>query len=225
MRLRYINLLIICLPAVLGAINGKCSSGNGVCDPKNVKCCNKPKCVAPNGQVGSCKFVSSCKNGKVYANLCPGGNDFKCCVPNKKTTTTVKKSTTIKKKTTTPVKKVTGTKIVNYAKKFIGNPYVWGGNSLTKGCDCSGFTQQIYKHFGITINRVAADQAKQGTKVANLKSAKAGDLVFYCDNSKKVTHVAIYEGNNRIVHAANSKDGIKESNANYKTPCKIKRFI
>ena len=103
-----------------------------------------------------------------------------------------------------------------------------GGNSLTNGCDCSGFTQQVFLHFNISIPRVAADQSKKGTKVSKLSSAKAGDLLFYCTDGK-VTHVTIYEGNYKIVHAANSKRGIVEDNIKnnnyYKNPCKIRRFI
>jgi len=230
MRLNFVLLALAALPSVFGAVNGRCSSGNGVCvttqsctnaggtyksglcpnDPNNVKCCNKPKCVTSDGQVGSCMFTSSC-TGKTYSGLCPGGSNFKCCVNG-------------------PVgggggNTATGTKIVNYAKQFIGNPYVYGGNSLTNGIDCSGFTQQILGHFGISIPRVSADQATKGKNVNGLANARAGDLVFYCTNGK-VTHVAIYEGSNgKIVHAANSRDGIKESNANYQTPCRIRRFI
>ncbi len=153
-------------------------------------------------------FTSSC-NGKPYSGLCPGGSNFKCCVKNPQASTPPS----------------TGTNIVNYAKKFIGNPYVYGGNSLTNGIDCSGFTQKIYEHFGISLPRKASQQATKGTVVNGLGNAKAGDLVFYCTKGS-VTHVAIYEGSNKkIVHAANSRDGIKESNANYQTPCRIRRFI
>jgi len=230
-----INTLLITLaavPSVLGAVNGKCSSGNGVCvstssctkaggtyvdgkcpnDKKDIKCCNKKKCVTSKGLVGSCMFTSDCK-GTSYSGLCPGGNNFKCCVPSKNDN---------KKE------KATGNNIVKYAKKFIGNPYVWGGNSLTKGCDCSGFVKLIFAHYGIELPRVAADQSNKGTNVANLSKAKAGDLLFYCEGGK-VTHVTIYEGNYKIVHAANSKRGIVEDdikNSNYyKNTCKIKRVL
>jgi len=237
LNIKLLFLTLIATQAVLGKVNGKCSSGNGVCvstssctkaggtyvnglcpsDPSNIKCCNKSKCVAPNGKVGSCMFTSACK-GTTYSNLCPGGSDFKCCVTNA-TTTKAKAKTTTKANTS-----INGNKIVSYAKQFIGNPYVYGGNSLTKGCDCSGFTKLIFAKFGITLPRVSSDQATKGKSVSGLSNAKPADLIFYC-SSGSVNHVAIYEGNNRIVHAANSKDGIKESNANYKTPCKIRRFI
>jgi len=227
-NIKLLLLTLITTPAVLGKVNGKCSSGNGVCvstasctkaggtyknglcpnDPADIKCCNKSKCVAPNGKVGSCMFTSACK-GTTYSNLCPGGSDFKCCV----TSTSTK-----------PTTSVNGNKIVSYAKQFIGNPYVYGGNSLTKGCDCSGFTKLIFANFGITLPRSSSEQSNKGKTVNGLSNAKPADLIFYCSNGS-VNHVAIYEGNNRIVHAANSKDGIKESNANYQKPCKIKRFI
>jgi len=118
-----------------------------------------------------------------------------------------------------------GTRIVNYAKQFIGNPYKWGGTSLTNGIDCSGFTRAIFNHFNIKINGNSKSQATQGRSVSGLSNARVADLLFYCDSRGVVEHVAIYEGNNRIVHAANKRDGIKESNANYKTPCRIRRFI
>lgn len=106
-----------------------------------------------------------------------------------------------------------GKEIAEYALQFVGNPYVWGGNSLTKGVDCSGFVQQVYKHFGITLNRVSKDQAKQGkTVTCDEKDLKAGDLIFY-DNP--VSHVAIYIGNGKIVHAKGAKYGIVTDKYDY----------
>ena len=101
-----------------------------------------------------------------------------------------------------------GQKIANYAKQFVGNPYVHGGTSLTKGTDCSGFTQSVYKHFGISIPRVSRDQAKIGKSVS-WNNLQPGDLMFYSGNGgRSVTHVAIYIGNGKIVHAQTPRLGI-----------------
>ena len=115
-----------------------------------------------------------------------------------------------------------GEAIVAYAKQFIGNPYVYGGNSLTNGIDCSGFTQQIYAHFGYSLPRTSYDQAYVGTEVSWSES-KAGDLIVYPG------HVAILTGDGGIVHASNSapypKGGIKyTSNALYTSYITIRRI-
>ena len=113
--------------------------------------------------------------------------------------------------------------LVNYALQFVGNKYVWGGNSLTKGVDCSGFTKQIYKKFGITLPRTSRTQPSAGKKIKS-SEAQPGDLFFYGD-SDGINHVAIYIGNGKIVHAANKKDGIKISNAYYRKPkCVVTYF-
>ena len=113
--------------------------------------------------------------------------------------------------------------LVNYALQFVGNPYVWGGNSLTKGVDCSGFTKQVYKKFGITLPRTSYTQPRAGKKI-KASEAKPGDLFFYGDSSG-INHVAIYIGNGKIVHAANKRAGIKISNAYYRTPkCVVTYF-
>ena len=83
--------------------------------------------------------------------------------------------------------------LCQYAKQFIGNPYVWGGTSLTKGADCSGFTLSVFKKYGISLPHYSVSQSKMGKKVS-LSEAKAGDLVFY-SNGSRVNHVAIYLGN------------------------------
>ncbi|MGN1157892.1 MAG: C40 family peptidase, partial [Agathobacter sp.] len=101
--------------------------------------------------------------------------------------------------------------------------YVWGGNSLTKGVDCSGFTKQVYKKFGITLPRTSYTQPSAGKKI-KASEAKPGDLFFYGDSSG-INHVAIYIGNGKIVHAANKRAGIKISNAFYRTPkCVVTYF-
>lgn len=91
--------------------------------------------------------------------------------------------------------------ICDYAKQFIGTKYVWGGESLTKGCDCSGFVRQVYKHFGYSINRVSSDQAAS-LKSVSKDELKPGDLVFYGPKNGKVNHVAMYIGDGKIIHAS-----------------------
>ncbi|MBR5566444.1 MAG: C40 family peptidase [Roseburia sp.] len=112
-----------------------------------------------------------------------------------------------------------GQQIADYAMKFIGNPYVYGGTSLTKGADCSGFVQSVYKHFGISLPRHSGDQGKSGRAVDGLSNAKPGDLVWYSG------HIGIYIGNGKIVHASNPKNGIITSNATYRTILGIRRII
>lgn len=113
-----------------------------------------------------------------------------------------------------------GQQIIAYAKKFLGNRYVYGGTSLTNGTDCSGFTMRIYQHFGYSIPRTSAQQRYCGKKVASLSKAQAGDLICYYG------HVALYMGNNQIIHASNAKDGIKIStNAAYRSIAAIRRVI
>ena len=107
----------------------------------------------------------------------------------------------------------------NKKQSYIGYPYVWGGESLTRGADCSGFTKAVYKHFGYYLPHYDRSQRAYGKSVKNLKAAKPGDLIFYSG------HVAIYIGSNKIVHAANRRDGIKISYANYRTIACIRRII
>lgn len=104
----------------------------------------------------------------------------------------------------------TRTEIVKYAKKFLGNPYRYGGNSLTNGVDCSGFTQQIYKHFGYSINRSSSSQIQNGQAI-KASELLPGDLVFY-GYSGRISHVAIYIGDGKIIHASTSSSGIIISN-------------
>lgn len=113
--------------------------------------------------------------------------------------------------------------MVAFAKQFLGNPYVWGGESLTHGTDCSGFTRGIYAHFGYYLPRVSRSQASVGTSI-NSSQIKPGDLVFYGSGSY-INHVAMYIGNGQVIHASNRRTGIKISYMYYRTPIKIVRII
>lgn len=113
--------------------------------------------------------------------------------------------------------------MVQYAKQFVGNPYVWGGVSLTNGTDCSGFTMSIYKKYGISLPHHAASQAQLGTKI-DISSAQPGDLIFYAKNGS-INHVAMYIGNGQVIHASSPKTGIKISIWNYRTPACIRRYL
>lgn len=111
----------------------------------------------------------------------------------------------------------TGTDIANYALQFVGNPYVAGGTSLTNGCDCSGFTQGVFSAFGINIPRSSYSQAEGGVEVS-YDRIQPGDILYYGG------HVAIYIGNNQIVHASTPSTGIKISNASYRSIITIRRY-
>ncbi len=117
----------------------------------------------------------------------------------------------------------TRTAMVAYAKQFLGNPYVYGGTSLTDGADCSGFTMRIYEHFGYSIGRSSRDQAAGGRSI-NLSDAKPGDLLFYASGDY-INHVAMYIGDGKIIHASSTTTGIIISQANYRTPCKVVSFL
>ncbi|MDO4962161.1 MAG: SH3 domain-containing protein [Eubacteriales bacterium] len=114
--------------------------------------------------------------------------------------------------------------IVNYACQFVGNPYVWGGTSLTNGADCSGFVLSVLKHFGISMPRTSREQAKVGTRITS-DQLKPGDLIFYANTSGTINHVGMYIGNGQIVNAASRKSGIKIARWNYRTPAAIRNVI
>ncbi len=115
-----------------------------------------------------------------------------------------------------------GQQIADYAVQFVGNPYVYGGTSLTNGADCSGFTQSVMANFGIYISRTAADQSYGGTAV-DISNLQPGDLVFYADGGY-VGHVALYIGGGQIVHASTESTGIIISNYDYQTPYCARRY-
>ena len=123
---------------------------------------------------------------------------------NKKFYFVPKKYLSVKKPSSGSGNNEAGKCIVKYAKKFIGNPYRSGGTSLTKGTDCSGFTKAIYAHFGFTLPRTSSEQRHAGYKVS-WGCKKPGDIICYSG------HVAIYMGNNKIIHASNPRSGIKTS--------------
>lgn len=133
------------------------------------------------------------------------------------------KNTTETKVVTSATGSKLGIEISTYAQKFVGNPYKWGGESLTRGADCSGFVQTIYKQFGYSIPRTSREQATYGKKVS-VDSMQPGDLIFYASKGR-VNHVAMYIGNGMIVHAANSRQGIIRSKYNYRAVYCVRRVI
>lgn len=114
-------------------------------------------------------------------------------------------------------------RIVNYALRFEGNPYVWGGTSLTNGADCSGFVQSVLKNFGMYIPRTSRAQANSGRRVS-MDKIQPGDLIFYRKNGV-VNHVAMYIGNGKVLGAASRREGIKIKKYNYRTPYKAVSYI
>ncbi len=113
--------------------------------------------------------------------------------------------------------------ICEFAKQYVGNRYVWGGTSLTKGADCSGFTMAVYRNFGISLPHSSGAQAGCGTKIS-VSEAKPGDLIFY-GNGRRINHVAMCIGNGQVVHASNSRTGIIISNMYYRSPVSAARII
>lgn len=114
--------------------------------------------------------------------------------------------------------------VVSYALQFVGNPYVYGGNSLTNGTDCSGFTKLVYANFGYTLNRVSGDQQYNGIAVS-LNDLQPGDILLYSNGGYAIGHAALYIGNGQVVHASTPSQGIIVSNAFYRTPVAARRII
>lgn len=121
------------------------------------------------------------------------------------------------------VENATRNAVVAYAKQFTGNPYKYGGTSLTDGADCSGFVMSVYAHFGISTGRSSRDQAEHGTEIS-VDSVQPGDLLFYASGGT-INHVGIYIGGGQIIHASNPTTGICLAPANYRTPCKAVTFF
>lgn len=113
--------------------------------------------------------------------------------------------------------------MVAFARRYLGGRYVWGGTTLGKGVDCSGYVQAIYKKFGYSIPRVSRSQASSGRTI-KASNARPGDLFFY-GKGNYINHVGMYIGNGKIIHASNPRSGIKISNAYYRKPVKVVRYI
>lgn len=112
--------------------------------------------------------------------------------------------------------------ICEFARQFVGNAYRWGGTSLTKGADCSGFTLAVYANYGVSLPHSSKAQANCGTRV-DFSELQPGDLVFY--GGKNIHHVAMYIGNGQVVHAQSADTGIVVSGMNYNTPTKAVRIL
>ncbi len=113
--------------------------------------------------------------------------------------------------------------LCQYAKEFLGNPYVWGGTSLTKGADCSGYVMSLYKKYGVNLPHSSRAQANCGTTI-KVSEAQPGDLIFYGKGST-INHVAMYIGGGKVIHASSPKTGIRVSNVSYRTPFKAVRIL
>ncbi len=112
-----------------------------------------------------------------------------------------------------------GSAVAQYALQFVGNPYVYGGSSLTNGTDCSGFVMSVYANFGVSLPHSSAADRSQGAAVDGLANAQPGDIVCYSG------HVGLYIGNGQIVHASNSRTGIIVSNADYRKVLAVRRIF
>lgn len=114
--------------------------------------------------------------------------------------------------------------VISYALKYVGNKYCYGGSSLTKGTDCSGFTMAVYKKFGYNLFHNAYQQMKD-TKTVKMKNIQPGDLIFYGSSKKNCTHVALYIGNDKVVHASTESTGIVVSDYNYRKYVGVGRVL
>lgn len=114
--------------------------------------------------------------------------------------------------------------IVKYAVQFVGNPYKFGGTSLTGGADCSGFVQSVYAAFGYRLPRNSRSQASGGRSIS-ASQIRPGDLVFFCNSAGTINHVAMYIGNNQIIHAQSTRTGIVISTFGYRAACKYVSYL
>lgn len=112
-----------------------------------------------------------------------------------------------------------GKSVIDYATQFVGNPYVWGGSSLTNGTDCSGFVMSVYSNFGVSLPHSSSALRSKGYDVGGLENAQPGDIVCYSG------HVGLYVGNGQIVHASTSKTGIIVSSATYRNILAVRRIF
>ncbi|WP_312429458.1 C40 family peptidase [Lacrimispora sp.] len=113
----------------------------------------------------------------------------------------------------------TGEQVVAFAKQFLGNPYVYGGTSLTSGADCSGFVLSVYNQFGISLPRTSEAQGEAGFDVGGIEHARPGDVVSY------IGHIGIYIGQNQLIHASGPKDGIKISPVDFMPIVSVRRVL
>ncbi|ORX80760.1 hypothetical protein BCR32DRAFT_293654 [Anaeromyces robustus] len=197
-------------------------------DSKDVVCCVKEISKLSTGEYVSnipgvkkgatsavCQNARECSGTLFGDEECPGSSRVLLCVQENQ--------------------KSLGQQIVDYARLFIGTPYKSGGDDLNSGVDCSGYTQQVYKHFNINIPRNADAQSKSGVSVKSTNDAQPGDLFFYCDNSGYAYHVSMYAGrsqfnyydpvgNDMVLNAPTPETTVREQH-NWEKPCRIRRFI
>ncbi len=169
------------------------------------------------------KISVGSKSGYVYADYVDIKTDFKEAVSIEEEQQITKLENERKERQKNNAASSLRQRIVNYAMRFKGNPYVWGGTSLTRGADCSGFTQSVLKNFGISIPRTSRQQSRGGRRVS-MDKIQPGDLIFYRKNGV-VNHVAMYIGNGKVIGAASRKEGITIKNYNYRTPYKAVSYI
>ena len=168
---------------------------------------------------GSSKSRSSGNSGSLGSD--DSGNNITKPTESKKSSSDSKKSSSDDGGST--LGSGDGSAIASYGLKFVGNPYVYGGSSLTHGTDCSGFTMSVFKKFGISLPRTSSAQSRVGKKISP-SSARAGDLIFYASGGR-VNHVALCIGGGRVVHASNPRVGITTSNLYYRTPYCARRVL
>ena len=163
-------------------------------------------------------------SGTLKVRLANDGRKYRCVVTDQYGTSVISRAMTV---TMNWVLSPKIEELIAFGKRYLGTPYVYGGESLTKGIDCSSFTQQCYLHIGIKLERTSYWQVKQGTAVLLTRSSwKPGDLIFY-NVDGKIGHVAIYIGGGKILHSAQSVGGvcISEYNYNGNVPVNVRRMI